>query len=1754
MPGNEVGDRVHNFFAQDNLSQGQDHSQVVDGSWSVLSNNLWAGSQRHIGLPSSNSKNYNLEQVPHGLNFTQSTLRPELAKSHSQSQQPNLNGYIHGHQILQTRQNEENFLGVDTESVCHNITSRGLSIYESQQGNGPGNHTSSVRSESSESPVSFDFFGSQQQMSGQQTGILQSLPRQQPGFNDMQLLQQQVMLRKMQELQRQQQMQQLEARQQNSLNQIPSITKQASGNHSPAVINSTPISPMAEVSKNPWANEPTAGNTNWLQRATPAIEGSSNGFRFSPEQDQTLSLMGLVPQQVDQSLYGVPISNTRGTPRQYSHVPLDKSPMQQMTMYSNSFPGNQYAGFPEQVNMQDGSLVSRQGFQGENLFTHASGQGLDSGMNFENLQQVKAPQRNAPVQEFHERQELAGPSETMQQKTVMQVSSSQNVVALDPAEEKILFGGDNIWDAFGSGANMGAGSVNLLNGTGDLNGFPSVQSGSWSALMQSAVAETSSNDTGLQEEWSGLSFQNTEVPVGNRQSSTYEDNTKQQTVSADNNLQIASALSSVSVPFSDDANLNNSYQGVPGFQQSTQKFAYEHGERLRTDSTCRSIQQYPEEGSKWLSRGPLQKPLAEGNQIYGNTNAENISGSWAHQQSVSSYNSGLPHHKPIGRNDGETVSPGGDAVAKMLGSENKLQRSHSNNHKRMMHEEMSYSGHVWNSGPNSTGGQEHVKSAMENPQVNREDSSLNDLAAIPNSSTARASQETSQLLPNSHHHNYWKHAESSMKSKGSEDSGKFQHHLNNGPRLLGSSMNSSGKDALKTHETENCDRKENSSDGHRSNLSQHTTTGGLRENVWSDGNDSRNLPGGKQKFSGPARRRAPGPHKFQNLDEDVQRSYEVKHATHAQVMSQQISRSSYSPNQGYFGQSKFFGQFPETSTEMEKGNSPDQGNKKGEDDAPSGDDPPGFAPNTSASFDRSVSIHAPNKAAQSSQNMLELLHKVDQSKEHSNSDGSVGPLQQSQSYASHGFGLQLAPPSQWLPVQNRALPKQSAQTVSSLSSCHATPDIREKGHTWLASTAQEQSSPSSQGEFKVNKIGMPDRTGSEASQYGMQGNFSSALTSGFPHSRIQLQNQQMIGPSGHTLDPTDINHSHERVSALQISAGAVPSSQPFIPPGISQQAELPKMVPNAWTNVPDWQHLFGAQSNKFPASTFQPTQSNNNLVSTSSSPQDQDVQRGNGPSEFDANCMDSQGFVCGEGKESVVKNLSDTSPANPATTQRDIEAFGRSLKPNNPLHQSYSLLHQMQAMKSTETDPSNRGLKRLEGADSGLSSQMALRSGQSSEQSVLVGDLLVQRGVAPSGDSKMLSFSGPADNLERNVSSQLGNGPSQDALAYGWKDSENDSHSNNTASVRADHSQISPQMAPSWFNQFGTFKNGQMLPMFDARKNATVKTMEQLFTLAKSADSFCAPNSLDQVNATADSNQMGNVWQRSTPVEHFSSALSLAQDVLDRSLVVARPKKRKNATSELLSWHKEVIQGSQRLLTISMAETDWAKAANRLMDKVEDEAEMIEDGPPVLRHKRRLILTTQLMQQLFHPPPAAVLSADASSNYETVAYLVARLALGDACSPIPCSGNNSSVPLDSSNLLLDNRKTSERIGDEHLSKVMEDFIGRARKLENDFVRLDKRTSVLDLRIENQDLEKFSLINRFAKFHGRGQADGAESSSSSDAAANNSQRPCPPLRYVTALPMPRNLPDRINTIEMDILDLSPLKESRSFDIFPSRPLV
>lgn len=68
---------------------------------------------------------------------------------------------------------------------------------------------------------------------------------------------------------------------------------------------------------------------------------------------------------------------------------------------------------------------------------------------------------------------------------------------------------------------------------------------------------------------------------------------------------------------------------------------------------------------------------------------------------------------------------------------------------------------------------------------------------------------------------------------------------------------------------------------------------------------------------------------------------------------------------------------------------------------------------------------------------------------------------------------------------------------------------------------------------------------------------------------------------------------------------------------------------------------------------------------------------------------------------------------------------------------------------------------------------------------------------------------------------------------------------------------------------------------------------------------------------------------------------------------------------------------------------------------------MVEETRPLV--KRRLVLSTQLMQQLLRPAPVAILSADATSNYDSVAYFSARLALGDACNLASCSISDSSL-------------------------------------------------------------------------------------------------------------------------------------------------
>lgn len=761
--------------------------------------------QGHISSP----------HLRHSLNLSQSNSRPESGRNQMPNQQVAVSGYMQGQQVFQTRHNGANIMGMDTESH-----------------------------------VNFDFFGGQQQVSGHQNGMLQPLPRQHSGINEMNLLQQQAILNQMQEQQRQQQFHKLEAKQQNPMAPDPSISRQTVTSHSASPINGIPVN---EASNFMWQPDVMPTNANWLQHgASPVMHGSSNGLMLSPEQGQALRMMGLVHNQGDQSLYGVPISGSGGTPnlyfhtqaekpampqvsfpQQYSHVHGNKSALPHIAAGGNSFPVHQYGSFSDQITTNDGTLVSRHDNQGKSMF-RPTAHAINSRVNVENLQQGSSEQRIVPMQDFHGRQELAGSSEmSSQDKMLVQVPPSQNVATLDPTEEKILFGSDDsLWDGFG----MNTGDFNMLDGTDSSSGFPSLQSGSWSALMQSAVAETSSSDMGIQEEWSGLGFQNMGRTSGKEQPST-TDGSKHQPLWADNNLQSPSNTNLRPFVRPDDVSrptTTENHCSVSGFHQSRLDTSDQQHDRSQTDSQ-RPIPQNLERG-RWLDCSPQQKQLSEGGHIYGNaTNASGIeknekvmSDYWMHQPTISSCSgSGGPFNKSNGWDI--TKSAPFDSSSTFKTHENDKSLQH--NHEKAMHEEMSQVPATWepDSDTNLSVGSEHVKSTG-NMQICREDSGVNGIAASPNSGPAWLSRQSSEKLPNV---DVWRDAESAGSYKRNEGPGKYKHHMEN-PLILESSKN--GKFESDADEVDNSNKKEKSADGLGSNPS-HSRDGSTRENANFDGND-----------------------------------------------------------------------------------------------------------------------------------------------------------------------------------------------------------------------------------------------------------------------------------------------------------------------------------------------------------------------------------------------------------------------------------------------------------------------------------------------------------------------------------------------------------------------------------------------------------------------------------------------------------------------------------------------------------------------------------------------------------------------------------------------------------------------------------------------------------------------------------------------------------------------------------------------------
>ncbi|CDY40767.1 BnaAnng06300D [Brassica napus] len=751
----------------------------------------------------------------------------------------------------------------------------------------------------------------------------------------------------------------------------------------------------------------------------------------------------------------------------------------------------------------------------------------------------------------------------------------------------------------------------------------------------------------------------------------------------------------------------------------------------------------------------------------------------------------------------------------------------------------------------------------------------------------------------------------------------------------------------------------------------------------------------------------------------------------------------------YFGQSKSLGQ-PPMNMQIDRGLvSQGMGSEN--------------SPSTSASADRSVDMCNQVQSA-SRQTMLELLHKVNQPEERSvetdafkipestPSAENGGQFRHSQSSASQGFSLQLAPPSQPAPSPDNV--QFSMNSLQPLNSLHTAPEKGATSQSRFAPWASSQSFP-------------------QQSTY--QGPGESNNTSGFPYSKGYHQNQ-LPPVSTRQLTPNHLVRSSSELSTPQVKERDRSSDYSAQTPSLlnptthnnkGDSAEGFPMLSDSGAGTSAPQHRFWNQPPKPQPDILRPHPVTNSHVEDIFSRQEKRNQlssQNGGDMSLSGRDMVNMHEL--QGQDMGAKQTAGVASMFSKMGQINHQTLDRSLPSNN--RPKDDVRHNERMAGSGEGDAPKMTVKRVE--DSSVHLQKV--ASKEVQQSPLRSDGLLR------------------DGLNHKESENH-------SLPFGQTVSQSFSNKNHSASAGADHQQqISPQMAPSWYNQYGTF--------------TPLKIGEKSSNVGSSADGSHNVQSPKQFNTQK--------MPGSAPGAEIPSSESLPRGATDELMNVVKPKKRKTATSELLSWNKEVMHGSQRLKTLSEAEVDWARATNQFAEKVEY-GNLLEDGPR-LRSKRRLIYTTQLMQQLFRPPPARVISLIASSNYEFVAYTAARGALGDTCSSTFTDRNECLLPQNKSNPVSERRKT-ETTSDQYISKAAEDFISRSQKLENNFAGLQNGSTIADLIVEVQDLEKFAVINRFAKFH--------PTSSSTD--RNVSSLRLNPQRYVTIAPMPQNVPDRVHCLSL-----------------------
>uniref|UniRef100_A0A0E0QXF7 Uncharacterized protein n=1 Tax=Oryza rufipogon TaxID=4529 RepID=A0A0E0QXF7_ORYRU len=1501
-------------------------------------------------------------------------------------------------------------------------------------------------------------------------------PSQHGSDSDAQMWQRQMLYKQLQEFQRQQQQQQLDhgGRMQNSFGQFQAPAKQSLADQFPTMMNEMP---MNEPSSYAWSNGISLGgsrlgsnsqilnngNPHWEQHHGASLGTSSfaNGAVYSNIQN-LMRPMGSVNNKVNQSSHSLPASMSKGSGNQYSQFPGFPANSHNAMARAGSDQSDMTARFASSINSFQNEHGLCEQVTSNNLQNFCENGSVLSDSSTQsqggNLKTGSPVLVNHLQHGFHV-QHFNGWMNQVECQSAPHVGPASSAASLDPTEEKILYGDDNNFTGLLDEDDSSDGVPGHDNSSGNGNSsIPVSAQGGSWSALMQEALQSTSSKNGLQEEWSSVNFQNRDQAFTNKMTSPDLEQRQHATL---NSMNLHSAPPSAQPSPSHDGSsgtMNN--LKFTSFQRAT-KSVYDHQEKFSYGSTSTAINNHTTTGANDGLFQPSLKQSHFGD--CGSPEHVNLSiGVWAQQKPMllkRNLNSGGERFMP--------QNAQGLGVLQQSSYNHNFNRESSNNQSN------------WN-GRNSN--------CVNTYSINNFQQSKPDVntVRVPNDgysskNTVLTSSSTGMFSPGQH------------QMMLGQSGGNFGSNNAPGQRPLPETSCSQGNNAeyglagfsqMYTNAI--------SAEGHNSNNGQHLGISfSARGNSFS-GMDAHNLGQSDQKTMGPSA--------LLNHLSATSGISTGHFPTNSLCNNKLLSESIQPPNNQenlLGGSCQLAGHVGSTN---EKIAMVEEQLTQHSTASKYSNEPP------FRGYDGTL-LQNPNKIVQTSQHMLQqFLQKVDSTNSVVSSNmpirSDITPNQLNQPPL-QGFGLKLAPPMQQQLTSGNLWTSHTSVDIKPADNSVPGEDQRQLPSTPGSTTSSgypSRSSPfySSDADNTGLSSGCLPQTKSLGQQYPVAEPKSAPVNS--------LPQQSLQGTAATMLKNVWTNISAQRLGGIQHNK---------ITPNILQSMMFPSTIGDSTLRgcpKDDYQRMRVANlSDDATTTTNSGRQEIKRVVENDGSDIPNMDQMGDillGKKNALQRPLMQHGIINSSQGENMAANIPNMgSSFNKVSTYGGISLHG-SLAPSNSQQINYSLLHQIQAIKPVDSDPENTSGKRLKTTDMSCNASQvewpgAERAphGENNPLRLCTDKTEVPRisNLLPS--DQMLRF---APRNSEDVTSTM---PSQvqlreltstsNDMATARTDLQNQCSSLGTSSTEnliesGDKLMINPQISP-WF-QHGSNRNGHNLAMYSVRKTASPYNHPKV------------PWSMDTSSVS------GHGLECSTSVRpEMPSGLKV-------SSAVRRPKKRKFKAPVLVSWN-QIIDGHQKLADMSTLGMDWPEATNRLIE-VEDEADIQEDALILYLPRKRLIMTSRLIQQLLPSIPAAILRAQAISMYQSVTYTIAKLTVGDACS-MP---SNSS--LDTGTLISSGDKSYEQIENDKMrdrfTKAVEFFIPRFKKMENDFVSLNKRSSMLDIRLECQDLERISIVNRLGRFHARNYHAAGVEASSTDLAPRRIYRD----RHVMTFAVPVNLPDGV----------------------------